>query len=177
MFKKILACSLLCMLFFNIFGAFPLFRFAQEMIRKEMAENIAGFIPENELDVVITSKDSPEIEWIKEKKEFKYKSEFYDVVKVETIENQLKYFCIKDHKETDLVDFMHYLIKKEREQNKDPLHSTTRKHAKIWYFESEFSHALKPEISKIKLPFYNYQEKFMFDFYLDKLTPPPQFFS
>ena len=177
MFKKILASSLLCMLFFNIFGTFPLFKFAQEMIRKEMAENIEGFLPESELEIIITSKDSHEIEWIRKGKEFKYNSEYYDVVKLSSQGDQHTYYCVKDLKETDLVGIMNYFIKKEREQNKDPFQSTNRKLAKIWYFENKIPQVITPETPERRRSLYTYYERVTPPFYLAKTTPPPQFFS
>lgn len=42
-----------------------------------------------------------DVHWENEK-EFSYKSEMYDVVKVETIENLYYYTCYKDYKETHL---------------------------------------------------------------------------
>jgi len=177
MYKKILAGSLLGMLFFNILGSFPLFKIAQELIKKEMAENIEGFVPESELDIVVTSKDSHEIEWVKKGKEFRYRSNLYDVVKIKESKDQIKYYCIKDLKETNLVNLMNSLIKKEKEQHKNPLSSHTRKSSKIWFFEDGISQVLKRSYHSNRLNFYKYQEPFMLNLYLDKATPPPQLFS
>ena len=102
MLQRITALIVLAILLLNVASRFPIFKFEQWQIRKAISRKIESLRADAELHVVSVAKNSPEIEWIRAGKEFRYKDELYDVVRSEESDGIINYYCISDGDETQL---------------------------------------------------------------------------
>jgi hypothetical protein len=105
--KKILAFLLFSCLVLHVIGFYIVFRFHQEMIRKEMK----SFLNSNKLNIEITEieiplydgqLDDPDFNR-EEEGEFSYRGVMYDIIETRQTANSVIFRCIDDKKETDLV--------------------------------------------------------------------------
>ena len=111
--KKTSAILLLCIFSFNLVGLFFIFKAQQYQVRQEIKQHIKKGIPENELtQIIVTPENKNQLNWEHEK-EFRYKSEMYDVVKKEIIDGTtILYYCIADNQETTLFANLDEQVKK-----------------------------------------------------------------
>lgn len=102
--KRIIVTLVVSAIIWNSGGYYIFFRTLQAGIRAEMkseAENIC----ENDLvRIELKDGDISGISWLKKDKEFIYKGEFYDIVKIKRSVNSNIYLCIRDIKEKKLVE-------------------------------------------------------------------------
>jgi hypothetical protein len=101
---KTISLLLIIVLFFNISGHYIYFNVLQNNIRHEIKTRIRHGLHESELTIIeITAQNQTELTWIKPQKEFTYRGDMYDVVKV-IEKNGTRYFhCINDTKENKLI--------------------------------------------------------------------------
>ena len=102
--RKYISFILILIFLFDIGGYYFWFCIWQDHLQKEIRQEIRNGLEEDDL-VLITAPINGEsgISWIEPNKEFRYKGEMYDVVKI-IIQNQNKYYyCIKDIKEKQLI--------------------------------------------------------------------------
>jgi hypothetical protein len=72
----------------------------QEKIEQEIKEGIK----DKELTLItIPDKGESGIVWIKQDKEFRYKGDLFDVVKIRYKDQKRLYYCLNDHKEQQLI--------------------------------------------------------------------------
>ncbi|MDQ3047741.1 MAG: hypothetical protein M3R27_09355 [Bacteroidota bacterium] len=141
--KKAAVILLLGIFLFNLGGYFVAFKALEFQAKKEIKAQIKNGIPENEMiRIVINSSNSSELDWIKSDKEFRYKGEMYDIVRIEIKNSGTEYFCIQDKQEKILFANLEDHIRQHISDNK-PLKNKTAKELK--------DHVLKVYSSEIKI--------------------------
>jgi hypothetical protein len=90
---------------FNIAGYYLLFSYVKNSLQKQIRREIRQGLSEKDLTLIsVPINDESGICWIKAGKEFTYKGEMYDVVKIRIRDNQKFFYCINDTKEKKLID-------------------------------------------------------------------------
>jgi len=106
--KRTFSILLILIIIFNFLGAFLTFIFIQKSIKKEVKRFVINNLPDDKLTYFIFPKSEIEqkklgVIWI-HSKEFKYNNRMYDIVRIEKIDDNIKYIVFDDSKETDLVN-------------------------------------------------------------------------
>lgn len=139
---RLASIVVLSVMLINIAGYYPVFKYQQWQVRKEIKKKIKASVPEDELHIVIVNESSDELEWVREGKEFIYKGKMYDIVRSEYKDGMIIYSCIDDVQESRLFQRLDELVRKnmdnddteEPEQNDDFGHRRPIKRvAKIFY--------------------------------------------
>jgi len=120
--KKITTIFLLSLLCLNSIGLYPIFKLIQ-LRAKELAKNIVRQGITSDLIVFANLTENDQVKWEEEGKEFSYKGDRYDVVKVEEEEGNTLYYCYSDKKETRIANNIDDLINKQMAGNKDLSHN------------------------------------------------------
>lgn len=99
---------MIIIIIFNFLGAFLTFIFIQKSIKKEVKRFVINNLPDDKLTYFIFPKSEIEqkklgVIWI-HSKEFKYNNRMYDIVRIEKIDDNIKFVVFDDSKETDLVN-------------------------------------------------------------------------
>jgi hypothetical protein len=94
-------------------GLLLIFKIQQYQIRKEIKHLIKLGVPDNQLvHISISTKNKSQLEW-KHSKEFRYKGNMYDVVKIEIVNDSTTlYQCVSDQQETILFANLDEQVKK-----------------------------------------------------------------
>ena len=103
--KKCISIILALVILINIEGSYLIYCILRFSVRNETWTKIRNGIDENDLciiDVPTTTKS--DILWIEKDKEFLYKWQMYDVVKIKREKDFTTYYCLNDEKEKQLVD-------------------------------------------------------------------------
>lgn len=165
--KKCISIIVTLVFLIDIGGYYLWFCISQNSIRQTVSEEIAvGIPPENLTLVIVPVHDESGIEWVKSNKEFRYKGEMFDVVRV-TVQNQQKhYYCLKDQKEKQLITNFNKNNSSRKESGK-----------KIKVFEYKYSPEYIVLIKKINSG--NLKITAVPDLYqssiVDINSPPPEF--
>src|SRR4051812_27755727 len=101
--RKIIAISFLLIISFSHLGYYCIYRFHQYQLKEEMEARIFEHISDADLEVFELQKNSSDIEWEEEGKEFILQHELYDVVKIKIVGAQTLLYCINDKKEAQLI--------------------------------------------------------------------------
>ena len=102
--RKCLSTILLLFFLFNIGGYYLWFSFVKSSIQKEIRREIRQGLAEKDLTLIIVPvNDESGICWIKAGKEFTFRGEMFDVVKIKISDNKKIYYCINDVKEKKLI--------------------------------------------------------------------------
>jgi hypothetical protein len=104
---------------FNIGGPFVILKIQQHQIKQEIERQIKTGIPENELtQITISSENQKDLFW-KDRNEFRFRGNMYDVVRVEIVNATTKvYHCIPDGQETKLIaKYFKDLQKRRKDKN------------------------------------------------------------
>jgi hypothetical protein len=89
---------------FNVCGYSVWFNIAENRIRREIKAQIRQGLEEKDLSVIEVEKGRESgIKWLERGKEFIYRGEMYDVVRMESFGNKQVYHCIQDVKEKKLI--------------------------------------------------------------------------
>jgi hypothetical protein len=89
---------------FNIGGYFIWFNIIKNKIQKEIRQEIRKGLSEKDLILItVAVNEESEICWIKPGKEFSYRGEMFDVVKIKTSSDKKFFYCINDSKEKKLI--------------------------------------------------------------------------
>jgi hypothetical protein len=116
--KKLISIVLLILFSFDFAGYFLLFSVLRSLIRYSVKEQIKRDLPSNELTCIIVNCGN-EIEW-KEKNEFRYRGELFDVVKsVKNADGTTGYYCLADKEETQLFRKNEELIELKLNNNEN----------------------------------------------------------
>jgi hypothetical protein len=102
--KKIVSSILLLSLFLNIVGYHFIFQIQQHNIKEDMEEYLSkseNILNANELRLPLD--EISKLKW-QDEKEFAYNGELYDVIQQKKVNGELIIQCIKDKKETHLVN-------------------------------------------------------------------------
>jgi len=101
--RYIFSIILVLTLFFVSDGYHLYYLYLQNQQKRSVEEKIKEGSFKEELSIInIKSKNSDDLQWIKINKEFRFKGDLYDIVKVEHLQTSTRYFCIKDVKEKKL---------------------------------------------------------------------------
>jgi hypothetical protein len=102
--KKLISIGILSIFLYNIGGYYLWFSILQSNIQNEIEEEIeAGSKSEDLTLIIVTAEKDQEICWIKPNREFRYKGEMYDVVKIKNLPGKRYYYCFNDKKEKQLI--------------------------------------------------------------------------
>jgi hypothetical protein len=102
--KKVLAASLLAMLFTSQVGYYFIYTVHQFILKEEMEKELLSLIPESSLDVFVAEDLGNKIVWEEENKEFYIEGALYDVARIKKIDGKTFLYCINDKKEKLLLD-------------------------------------------------------------------------
>jgi hypothetical protein len=102
--RKYISIALTIIVLFNLGGYYLMFCIAQYNIRKEIKKEIINGLNNKDLTLIIVPfNDESNLCWIESNKEFRYKGEMYDVVKIQNQCQKKYYYCINDRKEKQLI--------------------------------------------------------------------------
>jgi len=139
----------------------------QKNIQKEIKKEIRSGLKDEELTLIIVShNDESEIQWIKPQKEFRYKGEMFDVVRVKYKNEKKYYYCINDIKEKRLIAAFNKNHKSKKGNEKRMKNRSNNQ-----YFQS-FLIKIKDNCS-IHLYFVRCDIKYKSNI-IDILSPPPK---
>ena len=102
--RKYLALIVLMFFLFNIVGYYLLFSYVKNNIQKEVRREIRQGLAEKDLTIItVPISDESGICWLKAGKEFTYRGEMFDVVKIKIVKDKKCFYCINDTKEKKLI--------------------------------------------------------------------------
>jgi hypothetical protein len=102
--RKYLSVIVLMFFIFNIVGYYLWFSYVKNNIQKEVRQEIRRGLAEKDLTLItVPIGDESGIRWIKPGKEFTFRGEMYDVVKIKILKDKKIYSCINDTKEKKLI--------------------------------------------------------------------------
>ncbi len=102
--RKTLSILLLVTFIFNISGYYLCYVVFQYMIHQEMMQKIQNGLYDDELTcIIVPDNDNSSVSWTEPGKEFRYKEEMFDVIKMKIHNGQHIYYCINDKKEQQLI--------------------------------------------------------------------------
>ncbi len=164
--RKLVFILLTSVFLFNTGGYYLWFSVLKQNIHKEIRQEIEKGLKEKDLSLIIVSESNKTgICWTKPDKEFKYKGEMYDVVKVK-IKNQKKYYyCINDSKENRLI--AHFDKSKNARKRIEKIVKRTHNP----YFPLQFSLSTNNYASNFR---YVSIDIFYSSNIVDTLSPPPK---
>ncbi len=169
--KKFFTAFILILFLFNIFGFYVPYLVKRAVIRSEMSSRMEESLPANlivKISFDLKIHDDVPV-WVREGKEFRYKNEMYDVLKSESIDGKVVYYCVRDKDEKELEASFEKLLKKNQDKEGKSKNNALKELSK--YFP----------VAKIEVP--AIQKKFNFNsantcFYKslgkDILSPPPE---
>jgi len=101
---KLSSLLLVIILLFNVCGYYIIFNVVQNNIRHDIKEQIREGMTESELTMIeITVQNEAEIRWIEHNREFTYRGNMYDVVKIKPVRDGKILYCINDIRERKLI--------------------------------------------------------------------------
>jgi predicted transcriptional regulator len=102
--KKVLAASLLAILFTSQVGYYFIYTVHQYIIKEEMEREMLTLIPDSSLEVFVAEELGDKIIWEKANKEFSIEGTLYDVARIKKTEGKTFLYCINDKNEKQLLD-------------------------------------------------------------------------
>ncbi|HYC27338.1 MAG TPA: hypothetical protein VEB42_00965 [Chitinophagaceae bacterium] len=114
--KKLVAISLLLIVFFNQLGYYFIHSLQQYQARQEIKRTLLANLPESELEVI--SAPAEKLQWEEDGKEFYYHGQMYDVVSMKVLHGKTFYYCINDTKEKQLLDQLVRVVRSSNEEGK-----------------------------------------------------------
>jgi len=145
--RKYIALLIVPVFLFNIGGYYLWFSVLQHNLQQEIGQEIREGIKDKDLTLItVPLNDEAGISWIKPNKEFRYKGEMYDVVKIQVQHQKKLYYCMNDSKEKQLLaDF-----NKTHNTKKDSEKKLKRSFTYNFYFQQVTS---VKNFSAIDIPF------------------------
>jgi hypothetical protein len=102
--KKLISIGIFFVFLYNMGGYYLWFSILQNTIQNEIEKEIEDGSKSEDLTlIVVPAEKDQEICWIKPKREFRYKGEMYDVVKIKNLPGKKYYYCLSDNKEKQLI--------------------------------------------------------------------------
>ena len=101
--KKFISSILLLILFLNIIGYHFIFQVQQYKVKEDMREHINSEDIRNATELRFSLADLTKLKW-EDENEFTFNGEMYDVIQKNESNGELILQCIKDKKETHLVN-------------------------------------------------------------------------
>ncbi len=170
--KKILSLVLVFVFFYSIMGFYLNFEVEQYQIKEEIKEKIVNNLPEKELTLVkISSIENKKITWMEDGKEFRYKGNMFDVVRIKTGADTIYYYCFDDENESKLFVNLDKLVKEQTDNSQS---RTNQKKQEITYF----FHQILFTQSLIGTPILYFDYLYTYkSIDTDVLSPPPRISS
>jgi len=166
--RKFISFILVIIFLFVSNGCYLFFKYLQHNIQQEVKHEIRAGLNENDLSIIVVLlNNEKKIEWIKKNKEFRYKSQMYDVVKTKIKNNKKYYYCRNDIKERDLIA---NFARHHRRRNKILLKLIKLLSNK--YFHQNYS--INKKVSNTNFYFAEYQSLYK-SRYTETLSLPPKF--
>ena len=165
--KKSFSIALLMVFFYGIIGFYVNFQIEQCRVKEEIKEKIINNLPENKLTILkISSCENDKIEWIEQGKEFRYKGEMFDLVKVKKVNGTTIYYCFCDSKESNLISSLDKLVKDQCDHSQS--RSVQKKQVINYFFhEGLFSQSLDSS------PVHYFTYTNGYNFICPEVTTPP----
>jgi hypothetical protein len=102
--RKLVSILVLIVFSLDIGGYFLWFNILQIQIQKNVSYEIENELKDRDLiHIVFSDSNQASFSWIKPDKEFLYKGEMYDVVKMRSVGQSVHYYCINDKREKQLI--------------------------------------------------------------------------
>lgn len=132
-------------------------------------------LPEDSLTIIkiANSEKRVKLKWIKEGREFIYKSLLYDIVREKTTKDTILYYCIKDLEEQELIFNYQKITNIQNPISKDRNNNLNNLLSRLWqnYVCSIFQYSFAKNYSVISF----YPKKYNLLSSLKEIpTPPPQ---
>jgi hypothetical protein len=102
--KKVLAATLLTILFTSQVGYYFIYTVHQYILKEKMERELLSHIPEASLEVLVAEELGDKIVWEEENKEFSIEGTLYDVARIKKSEGKTFLYCINDKEEKQLLD-------------------------------------------------------------------------
>ena len=116
--KKVVALSLLTILFTSQVGYYFIYTIHQYIIKEEVEREMLKKIPESSLEVFIAEQYGDRIEWREEDKEFSIDGVLYDVARIKRSGGKTFLYCINDKKEKQLLDNLVKAVNKNHDNKR-----------------------------------------------------------
>lgn len=94
-------------------GVYPAFKLLQYRARREVKQQIKKGVPESELHRIVVTGNEDKMSWVKPNKEFVLNGNMYDVVRRETEEGKLVFYCINDEQEEQLFTYLDEMVSQQ----------------------------------------------------------------
>lgn len=152
-----------------------MFKALQYQVRNEVKQKIKKNVPDDELVLItISVADNKSLTWTRPNIEFRYKGEMYDIVRQETKEDIILYYCIHDFKESKLFANLDEHVQRhiaDNPQQRKKAENILKTVTKDYFFQLLIiSHF--PEVQQ-NLKYNKYLQAYN-SICLDVLTPPPK---
>ena len=133
--KRIIAISLLFILFAPVVTIFLYLQYEKKVVRREVKWKMIAGLDQEELVLLKFSKEQTETElrW-EHSKEFEYKDQMYDIVSTEIKGDSIFYRCWWDHEETALNKRLKKLVVKAFDQDENKRDAHLNLHVYLWSF-------------------------------------------
>ncbi|WP_421750729.1 hypothetical protein [Croceimicrobium sp.] len=175
LFQSFFGYLFLGLLLLQSFGIYPSFRYLQQQIRQEVKSRIKAGIPEEELIAFRWNSIKEQAQWTKAGKEFRYRGEMFDIIRIEGSDSDLLFYCFADLKEKGLFDGLNDLVRASGfgdKQQPGPLKSCLQ-----WFFKiflSEQPTDFKLSIQQQSFQAQSFYLSFLGEAFLKLLDPPPE---
>ncbi len=113
MLKKYTALLLLCVCLTHLAGFYVYFAVRLGSIRMAMREKLAE-LPDDQLDVVTIPAAEFQAAWLEER-EMKWQGNMFDIARVENRGGVIDVYCIRDHDEDGLLNFLTAIMETTKE--------------------------------------------------------------
>ena len=165
--KNYLTLTILMFFLFNIVGYYLWFSYLKFNIQKEVTQEIRQGTAEKDLTLITVSiNDESGICWLKAGKEFTYRGEMFDVVKIKICKDKKYIYCINDTREKKLIsDFS---------RNNEP-DQKTKKLVSSFQYIYVIQPATFPHITETSNFDYSIQSFNIVSVDADVNSPPPKF--
>lgn len=108
MWKKILSLIILTLLVVHLTGFYVYFVVRLGSIRTTMREQLAQ-LPDNELELLTIPNNRFRASWAAER-EMKWEGHMYDIARIERSVDVMKVYCVRDHDEDGLLNFISAVV-------------------------------------------------------------------
>jgi hypothetical protein len=171
--KKNFTLFLLIIFAFDIIGYLVIYDIQRWRIKYTIKEQIRHELPNESLTLIVDSGlDKVAIDW-REKNEFEFKGDMYDVVRTIIKKNVTYYYCIADRAETLLnkqVDqIVNIKLNDKVKTSKGLTHLIKIIEIVFCHNIYNFTFLLQSEKALSQIPYYNYHSP-----YIEIYSPPPE---
>lgn len=175
--KRLIAISLLFILFAPVVTIFLYLQYEKKLVRREVKWKMIAGLDQEELVLLKFSKEQTknELRW-EHSKEFEYNEQMYDIVSTEIKGDSIFYRCWWDHEETALNKRLKKLVVNVFDKNESRQDAHLNLHVYLWSFF--YQEALEWEMIPGHTILLVYQDlihpKYFTSLEISPPTPPPK---